>query len=158
MKFEEFLMRPSEGQLKRVALEKEVEELQERLDGELKLKSVLKWAMKGPVLSFHCLPPQLPSRVRVLLTELAVAEEQIMWLERKVRKLKLSVNHHDGRRQIGQILDDDDRRRRSSHGKHHINHSLDFNLMSRRTHGTPRFNSANLLSTPWRSNAYLCGN
>ncbi|GMH04272.1 hypothetical protein Nepgr_006111 [Nepenthes gracilis] len=91
MKFEDLLMQPSEGQHRRLALEEEVEELQERLNGELLLNGVLRSALRGPALSCHYLSLKLPIKVQVLLAELAMVEEEIIWLERKVEKLKLKL-------------------------------------------------------------------
>ncbi|GAB2216805.1 hypothetical protein Droror1_Dr00024585 [Drosera rotundifolia] len=69
MKFEKLLMQqlPREDQdqdnRRRLALKEEVEELQERLNGELRMNSVLRYAMRGPALSCHRLSLQLPLKV-----------------------------------------------------------------------------------------------
>ncbi|KAG5557649.1 hypothetical protein RHGRI_007784 [Rhododendron griersonianum] len=90
MKFEDFLMQTSDSEKqRRVDLEEEVEKLQEDLDEELKLSKILQCALQGPVQSCPCLSKLLPSQVQVLLAELAMVEEEIIWLERKVDKLKL---------------------------------------------------------------------
>ncbi|KAK6117904.1 hypothetical protein DH2020_048352 [Rehmannia glutinosa] len=74
-----------------------VERLEEELDGELQVKRVLQCAMKGPLAccqSCSSLSPLLPfkgSRVQVLLAEVAVVEEEIGWLERKINELKLDI-------------------------------------------------------------------
>ncbi|XP_021769000.1 uncharacterized protein LOC110733294 [Chenopodium quinoa] len=88
MKFEDFLMPPSEKQRRRIALEEEVEELQERLTGELQINGVLQNAIKGSLLSCSCLSSRLPLEVQVLLAELEMVEKEINWLETKVEKLK----------------------------------------------------------------------
>ncbi|KAF7116014.1 hypothetical protein RHSIM_RhsimUnG0041900 [Rhododendron simsii] len=94
MKFEDFLMQTSDSEKqRRVDLEEEVEKLQEDLDEELKLSKILQCALQGPVQSCPCLSKLLPSQVQVLLAELAMVEEEIIWLERKVDKLKLSLYH-----------------------------------------------------------------
>ncbi|GAB2299842.1 hypothetical protein Dimus_033894 [Dionaea muscipula] len=93
MEFEEgLLMQPREVQVqsRRLALKEEVEELQEKLNGELRLNSVLRYALRGPALSCHRLSFQLPLEVQTLLAELALVEEEILLLERKMEKLQLS--------------------------------------------------------------------
>ncbi|KAH9624195.1 hypothetical protein KSS87_008272 [Heliosperma pusillum] len=91
MKFEDFLMQSTEPQTRRIALEEEVEELQERLDGELKLNSVLRYALKGPLLSCPTFSALLPLKVRMLLTELELVEKEIGCLEARLGKLKRSL-------------------------------------------------------------------
>lgn len=92
MKFEDLLMQASDSEKqRRVDLEEEVQKLQEDLDAELKLSKILQCALQGPVQSCPCLSKLLPSQVQVLLAELALVEEEIIWLERKVDKLKLSL-------------------------------------------------------------------
>ncbi|KAA8534201.1 hypothetical protein F0562_031606 [Nyssa sinensis] len=91
MKFEDLLMQPSEEKQRRVDLEEEVEKLKEELDGELKLKKVLQCALQRPIHSCPCLSLLLPFQVQVLLAELAMVEEEITWLERKVEDLKLRL-------------------------------------------------------------------
>ncbi|XP_021749583.1 uncharacterized protein LOC110715324 [Chenopodium quinoa] len=88
MKFEDFLMPSSEKQRRKIALEEEVEELQERLTGELQINSVLQNALKGSLLSCSCLSSRLTLEVQVLLAELEMVEKEINWLETKVEKLK----------------------------------------------------------------------
>ncbi|KAM7494897.1 hypothetical protein LguiB_029506 [Lonicera macranthoides] len=87
----DLLMQPSDEKQKRVDLQDEVEKLQTELDGEIKLNMVLQCAMEGPVNSCPCLSSFLPLKVQVLLAELAMVEEEITWLERKVDEVKLSL-------------------------------------------------------------------
>ncbi|XP_074308245.1 uncharacterized protein LOC141643112 [Silene latifolia] len=91
MKFEDFLMQSTEQQSRRIALQEEVEELQGRLDGELKLNSVLRYALKGPLLSCPSFSAFLPMKVRMLLTELEIVEKEIGCLETRLGKLKISL-------------------------------------------------------------------
>ncbi|OIT37382.1 PREDICTED: uncharacterized protein LOC109240852 [Nicotiana attenuata] len=87
MKFEDLL---SDEKQKRLLLEEEVEELGQELQGQLQLKTVLQCALQGPVRSCPCLS-SLPRRVQHLLEEMVMAEEEIVWLERKVDVLKLKL-------------------------------------------------------------------
>ncbi|KAF3433696.1 hypothetical protein FNV43_RR24799 [Rhamnella rubrinervis] len=91
MKFEEFLMQTSEDHQRRLALEDEVIKLQAELDGEQTLNSILHSALNGPVLSQPCPFSRLPSQVQLLLSELAMVEGEIVWLERKIEELKLKL-------------------------------------------------------------------
>ncbi|GFZ14921.1 ternary complex factor MIP1 leucine-zipper protein [Actinidia rufa] len=87
-----FTPKPSDSEKqRRVDLEEEVEKLQEDLDAELKKSKILQCALQGPVHSCPCLSKLLPSEVQGLLAELATVEEEIIWLERKVDELKLSL-------------------------------------------------------------------
>ncbi|KAF8397481.1 hypothetical protein HHK36_016398 [Tetracentron sinense] len=78
-------------QQKRLDLEEEVVKLQAELDEEQKLNRVLQCALKGPVVSSPSLRSLLPLQVQVLLAELAMVEEEIICLERKVEELKLRL-------------------------------------------------------------------
>ncbi|KAL7214864.1 hypothetical protein ACSBR1_027111 [Camellia fascicularis] len=102
MKFEDLLMiQPSDPplrqeekkQTRRGDLQEKVEKLEEELDAQLKLNKILHCALQGPVHLCPCLSKSLPSKVQVLLAELARMEEEIIWLERKVDHLKLSLYH-----------------------------------------------------------------
>lgn len=92
MKFEDLLMQPSDQEKekqRRVNLEDEqVEKLQEELDAELKLSKILHCALQGPVHSCACLSKLIPAEVQVLFAEIATIEEDIVWLEIKMDKLK----------------------------------------------------------------------
>ncbi|KAH7537191.1 hypothetical protein FEM48_Zijuj03G0066000 [Ziziphus jujuba var. spinosa] len=66
MKFEEFLMQRSDNQQRRLALEDEV-------------------------INIFFFPFIFPIWVQMLLAELAMVEEEILWLERKVEELKLKL-------------------------------------------------------------------
>ncbi|KAF7816437.1 Ternary complex factor MIP1 [Senna tora] len=95
MKFEDYLIEKSQEQLKRRDLEKEVIQLQAELKSEEALNRVLRCALDCPVFSLPFLPSLFPPhvhwilQVQVLLEELAVVEEEIFLLERKVNELKL---------------------------------------------------------------------
>lgn len=91
MKFEDFLMQHKEEHQKRLELEEEVAQLQADLNGEQNLNKVLKCALNRPVPSLLHLPTNLPLHVKVLLEELAMVEEEIVWLQSKVEELKLSL-------------------------------------------------------------------
>ncbi|KAL3521109.1 hypothetical protein ACH5RR_019258 [Cinchona calisaya] len=91
MKFEDLLMQPSEDKHKIKDLEEEVEKLQQELQGELQLQRVLQCALQQPFHSRQCLSSLLPPKVQILLTELTMVEEEIIWLERKVDELKLNL-------------------------------------------------------------------
>ncbi|PWA94917.1 hypothetical protein CTI12_AA055170 [Artemisia annua] len=94
MKFEELIMQETQENQKTMHLQQEVEELEAELEDELKLSKILEYALDGPI---HppcaCFSTQthLPFKIKELLTELATVEEEILWLERKVDKLNLSL-------------------------------------------------------------------
>lgn len=91
MKFEDFLMQPRDDQQRRQELEEEVVKLQGELDEQQRLNRVLQCALHGPVVCRSCLCSLLPVEVQVLLAELAMVEEEIVWLEGKVQELKLCL-------------------------------------------------------------------
>ncbi|XP_043707525.1 uncharacterized protein LOC122656898 isoform X2 [Telopea speciosissima] len=88
MKFEDFLMQRSRDKQKRIDLEEEVGILQAELDDEQKLNRVLKCALHGQVVSRPSISSLLPLEVQVLLAELEMVEEEIIFLERKVAELR----------------------------------------------------------------------
>ncbi|KAJ6900352.1 hypothetical protein NC652_026463 [Populus alba x Populus x berolinensis] len=91
MKFEDYLGQQSDEKQKRVDLEEEVEKLQAELDEEQAINKVLQCALHGSVSSHPCLATLIPPQVQSLLAELAMVEEEIVWLERKVDELKLNL-------------------------------------------------------------------
>ncbi|KAG8390858.1 hypothetical protein BUALT_Bualt01G0127300 [Buddleja alternifolia] len=95
MKFEELLMQPGDQQKQtKLELQEEVEELERELNGEVEVNRVLQCAMQGPhgcCPSCSSLSPFLPFKVQMLLAEVAVVEEEIDWLERKINELKLDI-------------------------------------------------------------------
>ncbi|KAK9700120.1 hypothetical protein RND81_08G218400 [Saponaria officinalis] len=91
MKLEEFLMQSCHQKSRRIALEEEVKELQGRLIEEMKLKSVLRFALKGPIVSCNPFIPLLPSKVQTLLGELEMLENEVTWLEANIKKLKIRL-------------------------------------------------------------------
>ncbi|PQP95082.1 hypothetical protein Pyn_05926 [Prunus yedoensis var. nudiflora] len=91
MKFEDFLMQRSEEKQKRFDLEEEVMKLQSEIDGQQTLNRFLHCALHGALLSHPCLLSLLPPQVQVLFSELAMVEEEISRLERKVEELKLRL-------------------------------------------------------------------
>ncbi|KAL2926632.1 Dual-specificity RNA methyltransferase RlmN [Bienertia sinuspersici] len=91
MKFEDFLMPPSEKQRRRIALEEEVEELQGKLNREVQINSVLQNALRGPLLACPCLSSLLPLEVQELVAELAMVEKEIAWLETRIERLKKNM-------------------------------------------------------------------
>ncbi|KAI3809054.1 hypothetical protein L1987_25021 [Smallanthus sonchifolius] len=92
MKFEELIMQETEEKQKTIDLQQEVEQLEKELEEEMKLTKVLKYALDGPL---HpccpCLSYSNSPSLQELLTEPATMEEEIMWLERKVHNLNLSL-------------------------------------------------------------------
>ncbi|KAK4772167.1 hypothetical protein SAY86_013942 [Trapa natans] len=91
MKFEDLLMARSEEGRKRADLEHEVLKLEEELEGEQAINTALKCALHAPISAHLCLSSLLPRQVRKLLSELAMVEEEIFWLEKKVEKMKLRI-------------------------------------------------------------------
>ncbi|KAL4364628.1 hypothetical protein HN51_024432 [Arachis hypogaea] len=91
MKFEDYLMEKSQEPQKRKELEKEVVILQAQLKGEQAMNRVLRCALQGPVFSLPLIPSVFPPQVHELLEELAMVEEEIVLLERKVKELKLRL-------------------------------------------------------------------
>ncbi|CAI9273609.1 unnamed protein product [Lactuca saligna] len=89
MKFEELIMQETREKQKTMQLQKEVDQLEAELEDELKLSKTLQYALDGPI--HPCFSTHLPFKIKELLTELATVEEEIMWLERKVNKLNLSL-------------------------------------------------------------------
>ncbi|KAE9615052.1 putative ternary complex factor MIP1, leucine-zipper [Lupinus albus] len=83
MKFEDYLMKKRQQDL-----EKEVVKLQAQFKGELALNRVLHCALQGPAFSLPHIPSVFPPHVHELLEEMAVVEEEIILLERKVKELK----------------------------------------------------------------------
>ncbi|KAK2430801.1 hypothetical protein QL285_029102 [Trifolium repens] len=89
MKFEDYLMEKSQEPQNRQELENEVVQLQAQLKGEESLNRVLLCAsLHGPVCSLQHIPSGFPTQVYELLEELALVEEEIILLERKVKELK----------------------------------------------------------------------
>ncbi|KAK7321518.1 hypothetical protein VNO77_32245 [Canavalia gladiata] len=91
MKFEDYLMEKSQEPQNRQDLEKEVVKLQAQLKCEEALNRVLHCALHGPVFSLPLIPSLFPPQVYELLQELAMVEEEIIMLERKVKELKLRL-------------------------------------------------------------------
>ncbi|XP_078447005.1 uncharacterized protein LOC144715874 isoform X2 [Wolffia australiana] len=89
MKLEDFLMQTQEEHRRRSELEEEVAELHQVLEKEKTLNGVLRCALRGPLVSRCTLSPILPLQVQVLLAELAMVEEEIVYLEGKMKDLKL---------------------------------------------------------------------
>ncbi|KAF5453564.1 hypothetical protein F2P56_028462 [Juglans regia] len=91
MKFEDLLMQRGEEQQKRLDLEEEVSLLEAELKEEQALNRILRFALQGPISSRPSLCSSVPPQVQVFLEELAMVQEEILWLERKVEDLKLSL-------------------------------------------------------------------
>ncbi|XP_022765159.1 LOW QUALITY PROTEIN: uncharacterized protein LOC111310201 [Durio zibethinus] len=91
MKFEDFLMERSEKENKKLELQEEVDNLQAELDEEKEVNRVLRRALQGPMLSQRLVSSLLPPQVQALLAELAMVEEEILWLERKIDELKMKL-------------------------------------------------------------------
>ncbi|XVF23908.1 hypothetical protein REPUB_Repub13aG0080200 [Reevesia pubescens] len=80
MKFKDFLMERGKEENKMLELQKEVEK---------EVNRVLRCALEGPVLSQPLLSSLLPPQVQALLAEVAMVEEEILCLERKIDELKM---------------------------------------------------------------------
>ncbi|XP_050208803.1 uncharacterized protein LOC126659550 [Mercurialis annua] len=94
MKFEDYLMQQSDHEKqKRLDLQEEVGKLKGKLKDEEAINKVLHSALHGPVSAHPCLTSLLPPQVQCLLSELSTVEDEIIWLERKVDELKLSLYH-----------------------------------------------------------------
>ncbi|CAA6656809.1 unnamed protein product [Spirodela intermedia] len=96
MKLEDFLMQRQEEHRRRCELEEEVAELHGVLEKEQKLNGVLQCALHGPLVSRSSVSSMLPLQVQVLLAELAMVEEEIAYLEGKVKELRLCL-YEEGR-------------------------------------------------------------
>ncbi|XP_057788991.1 uncharacterized protein LOC131005891 [Salvia miltiorrhiza] len=108
MKFEDLLMQQGEDkQANKLHLQEQVERLEEELEGELELKRVLQCTMQGPsgcCDSCSSLTPFLPFQVQMLLADLAVVEEEIDWVERKINELKLDIHHEKQKRKEMEVV------------------------------------------------------
>ncbi|KAJ1282606.1 hypothetical protein BS78_03G065400 [Paspalum vaginatum] len=88
MKLMYFLMDREEQREKRLELELEVSELETALDKEQQLGRVLQCSLQGRVACHCCLSALVPTNVRGLLAELAMVEDEIFYLEKKVDHLR----------------------------------------------------------------------
>ncbi|URE36831.1 hypothetical protein MUK42_35378 [Musa troglodytarum] len=91
MKFEDLPMDKQDSHQKRVGLEEEVAKLQDELEKEQKLHQILQCAVHGPFVCHSCVSSLVPLQVQVLLAELAMVEEEIITLERKIEDLKMCI-------------------------------------------------------------------
>lgn len=91
MKLMYFLMDRDEQREKRLDLEFEVSELETVLEKEQQLGRVLQCSLQGRVVCHCCLSALVPTNVRGLLAELAVVEDEIFYLEKKVDDLRLRL-------------------------------------------------------------------
>ncbi|XP_020682882.1 uncharacterized protein LOC110099912 isoform X1 [Dendrobium catenatum] len=125
MKFEELLMQREELNQKRLELEAEVAHLQEVLENEQKLNTVLHRVLHGSIVCHSCLSSSsssVSSQIQILIGEIAKVEEEIIYLERKVDEIKLNL--HQERKykkecqqlQWEQKLQRQQRREEGSHG------------------------------------------
>ncbi|CAN6705052.1 unnamed protein product [Malus baccata var. baccata] len=87
----DFLMQRNEEKQRRLDLEEEVKKLQAKLEGEQTLGRFLRCALHDPVQSHPRLLSLLPAQVQELFSELAMVEEEIGQLDRKVEELKLRL-------------------------------------------------------------------
>ncbi|KAK3160341.1 hypothetical protein QOZ80_1BG0058270 [Eleusine coracana subsp. coracana] len=92
MKLMYFLMDRDEQRSKRLELEFEVSELETALDKEQRLGRVLQCSLQGRVVCHCCLSALVPNKVRALLGELAMVEDEIFYLEKKVDDLRLRLH------------------------------------------------------------------
>uniref|UniRef100_A0A0A9A4Z7 Ternary complex factor MIP1 leucine-zipper domain-containing protein n=1 Tax=Arundo donax TaxID=35708 RepID=A0A0A9A4Z7_ARUDO len=91
MKLMYFLMDRDEQRNKRLELEFEVSELETVLEKEQRLGRVLQCSLQGRVVCHCCFSTLVPTKVRGLLAELAVVEDEIFYLEKKVDDLQLRL-------------------------------------------------------------------
>ncbi|PUZ58034.1 hypothetical protein GQ55_5G477300 [Panicum hallii var. hallii] len=91
MKLMYFLMDRDEQREKRLELEFEVSELETVLEKEQRLGRVLQCSLQGRVVCHCCLSTLVPTNVRGLLGELAMVEDEIFCLEKKVEDLRLRL-------------------------------------------------------------------
>ncbi|CAL4951516.1 unnamed protein product [Urochloa decumbens] len=91
MKLMYFLMDRDEQRDKRLELEFEVSELETVLDKEQRLGRVLQCSLQGRVVCHCCLSTLVPTNIRGLLGELAMVEDEIFYLEKKVEDLRLRL-------------------------------------------------------------------
>ncbi|CAN0909510.1 hypothetical protein LINGRAHAP2_LOCUS25823 [Linum grandiflorum] len=127
MKFEDYLaeqadLEKHQQQRRRNVLEEEVEKLHEDLDEQQAIGKVMQSALDhGPVLPPHpCIASLLPPQVQGLLAEMAIVEEEIMWLERKVNDLKLGLYYERKLTKKTQKAQLQQQRRKSKQLNHHL--------------------------------------
>ncbi|XP_030512590.2 uncharacterized protein LOC115726724 isoform X2 [Rhodamnia argentea] len=111
MKFEDLLMQRTEEKQKRQDLEEEVTKLQAELDGQQVLNRVLHCALDCPASSHPGLSSLIPPQVQALLSELAMVEEEIVWLEGKIKDMKLRLYQEKKYTHEWQMLQQPRRRR-----------------------------------------------
>ncbi|CAI0411997.1 unnamed protein product [Linum tenue] len=135
MKFEDYLVEQADDQKqkqqqqqqqqqeKRIILEQEVEKLQAELETHQAIGKVLHSALHGPVASAtnSSLASLLPPHVQELLSEMAMVEEEIVWLERKVGELKLGLyNDRKLAKERKLQLKQQQRRQKTKHQKNYL--------------------------------------
>ncbi|KAL6627436.1 hypothetical protein ACP70R_031162 [Stipagrostis hirtigluma subsp. patula] len=91
MKLMYFLMDRDEQRSKRLELEFEVSELETALEKEQRLGRVLQCSLQGRVVCHCCLTTLVPTKIRGILGELAMVEDEIFYLEKKVEDLRLRL-------------------------------------------------------------------
>ncbi|KAJ3686741.1 hypothetical protein LUZ61_015905 [Rhynchospora tenuis] len=92
MKFKYFLMNREEKHQRKLELELEVAELQNTLENEQKVNQILQCSLQGRLVCPSCLSSLVPLQVQVILAELAMVEEEIIYLERKLEDMKLCLH------------------------------------------------------------------
>ncbi|XP_047062881.1 uncharacterized protein LOC124670418 [Lolium rigidum] len=92
MKLAYFLMDEDERRCKTDELQFEVSELEAVLEKEKRLNRVLHCSLQGRNVVCHCcLSALVPTKIRGLLAELAIIEDEIFYLEKKVDDLRLRL-------------------------------------------------------------------
>ncbi|KAK1678349.1 hypothetical protein QYE76_039197 [Lolium multiflorum] len=92
MKLAYFLMDEEERRCKTDELQFEVSELEAVLEKEKRLNRVLHCSLQGRNVVCHCcLSALVPTKIRGLLAELAIIEDEIFYLEKKVDDLRLRL-------------------------------------------------------------------
>ncbi|XP_047070325.1 uncharacterized protein LOC124678493 [Lolium rigidum] len=92
MKLAYFLMDEDERRCKTDELQFEVSELEGVLEKEKRLNRVLHCSLQGRNVVCHCcLSALVPTKIRGLLAELAIIEDEIFYLEKKVDDLRLRL-------------------------------------------------------------------
>ncbi|XP_049933715.1 uncharacterized protein LOC116254095 isoform X3 [Nymphaea colorata] len=93
MKLEDLITRNRQMEQKSMQLQGEVEELQKILQGQQELQKALQNALDKPLMPHRNIYPSLPHKVQLLISEIAAVEEEISYLEERVRELRLSLHH-----------------------------------------------------------------
>ncbi|CAN6472154.1 unnamed protein product [Victoria cruziana] len=90
MKLEDLITQNRRMEQRSMQLEEEVEELQKILKEQQALQKALQYALHKPLTAHRNFYPSLPQKL--LFSEIAAVEEEISYLEERVRELRLSLH------------------------------------------------------------------